>query len=173
MSAAGTGLAAPTRQAPRQFLWVIEGSLAVSERPGGRGRDHRTLRRRCELAWLREVGITRVVSLLATAHNLHCYDEAGLVACRLPLGGGPGDDRAVVQLCRWLDLWCARGERVLCHRDALDATALGAMAGYLVWSGRADDPQAAVAALERRVRRPLGLTARWLAGAGTARHPRP
>jgi hypothetical protein len=173
MTAVSSGPEAPTRQAPRQFLWVIEESLAVSERPGGRGPDHRVLRRRCELAWLREVGITRVVSLLVTAHNLHSYDDTGIVACRLPLGGGPGDGRAIVRLCRWLDLWLARGERVLCHRDGLDATTLGAMAGYLVWSGRADDPQAAVAALERRVGRPLGPPARRLAGAGAARSPRP
>ena len=63
---------------PRNFCWIIKDHLAVSERPGGYAPNHRKVRRHEELLWLRAQGFTRVVSLLASTHNLHAYDELRL-----------------------------------------------------------------------------------------------
>ena len=45
---------------PRGFTWVIAGRLAVSERVGGHGFQHRRVRREEEIAWrkgfLRKIG---------------------------------------------------------------------------------------------------------------------
>ncbi|MCH8985187.1 MAG: hypothetical protein IIB04_01075 [Acidobacteria bacterium] len=46
---------------PRGFTWVIAGKLAVSERIGGYGIQHRRVRREEEIIWLVEAGITAVL----------------------------------------------------------------------------------------------------------------
>ena len=38
---------------PREFVWVIAGRLAVCERIGGYGFQHRRVRREEEITWLR------------------------------------------------------------------------------------------------------------------------
>ena len=65
---------------PRNFAWIIKDRLAVSERPGGYARTHRRVRRQEEIIWIREQGFTRVISLLASPHNLHAYEELALDA---------------------------------------------------------------------------------------------
>jgi hypothetical protein len=62
---------------PRNFVWIIQDHLAVSERPGGQTSQHRKVRRQEEIIWLKSQGFTRVVSLLPSPHNLHAYDERG------------------------------------------------------------------------------------------------
>ena len=52
---------------PRNFTWVVQDQLAVSERPGGFAPNHRRVRRQEEIIWLRNQGFTRVVSLLPVA----------------------------------------------------------------------------------------------------------
>ena len=39
---------------PRNFTWVIKDCLAICERPGGYGDNHRRVRRQEEIIWLRE-----------------------------------------------------------------------------------------------------------------------
>src|SRR3546814_20051018 len=63
---------------PRNFTWILQGKLAVCERPGGYGANHRKVRRQEEIIWLREQGFTMVVSLAVSPHNLHTYDEMGM-----------------------------------------------------------------------------------------------
>ena len=63
---------------PRNFAWVIKDKLAVCERPGGYGANHRRVRRQEEIIWIREQGFTCVVSLIPSPHNLHNYDELGV-----------------------------------------------------------------------------------------------
>ena len=77
---------------PRNFTWVIRDRLGAGERPGGFARNHRKVRRQEELIWLGANGFTRVVSLLDSPHNLHAYEEAGLVSVHVPLG--PHDELA-------------------------------------------------------------------------------
>ena len=41
---------------PRNFHWVITERLAVCERPGGYGANHRKVRRQEEIIWVRNRG---------------------------------------------------------------------------------------------------------------------
>ena len=91
---------------PRNFVWVIKDSLAMSERPGGYARNHRKVRRQEEIIWLREQGFTRVVSLLPSSHNLHAYDELGVTWSHVPFA--PTDDARAV-LRRSVRARCATG----------------------------------------------------------------
>ncbi|HSF84859.1 MAG TPA: hypothetical protein VLG28_04245, partial [Acidimicrobiia bacterium] len=62
---------------PRGFKWVIAGKLAVSERIGGHGFQHRRVRREEEILWLTEQGINAVFSLLPGNQNQAAYEAAG------------------------------------------------------------------------------------------------
>ena len=73
---------------PRNFAWVIRDRLAVCERPGGYGASHRKVRRQEEVVWVKAQGFTLVVSVLASPHNLHVYEAAGLPCRHVPLGSG-------------------------------------------------------------------------------------
>ena len=63
---------------PRNFAWIVKDRLAVCERPGGYGPNHRRVRRMEEIIWLREQGFGLVISIIPSPHNLHNYDELGL-----------------------------------------------------------------------------------------------
>ncbi|HVE46926.1 MAG TPA: hypothetical protein VNA57_09310 [Acidimicrobiales bacterium] len=147
---------------PRNFTWVIKDKLAISERPGGYARNHRKVRRQEEIIWLREQGFSRVVSLLASPHNLHAYDEFGVTWSHLPLG--PTHDPAVVlpELYDLLKGWVAAGERILIHQEELGDRLMGVTAGYLLWSGMLPAGPQAIAVLEQIVHRQMGPTGREL-----------
>jgi hypothetical protein len=147
---------------PRNFTWIIKDRLAVSERPGGYARNHRKVRRQEEIIWLREQGFTRVVSLLASPHNLHAYDELGVKWSHLPLG--PHHDPRVVlpELYDALKGWVAAGERVLLHEEELGDHLMGVIAGYLLWAGMLPAGPQAIAVLEQIVHRQMGPSGREL-----------
>jgi len=60
---------------PRNFAWVMKDQLAVCERPGGYGANHRRVRRQEEIIWLRQQGFDIVFSLIPGSHNLNNYRE--------------------------------------------------------------------------------------------------
>ena len=62
---------------PRNFTWIMKDKLAVCERPGGYGDNHRRVRRQEEIIWLRENGFGCLISIIPAPHNLHNYDELG------------------------------------------------------------------------------------------------
>ncbi|HLI02089.1 MAG TPA: hypothetical protein VKV06_14975 [Acidimicrobiales bacterium] len=147
---------------PRFFEWIIKGQLAISERPGGYARNHRKVRRHEEILWLRNEGFTRVVSLLPSTHNLHAYDEHGVVYSHVPFG--PHDDPAVVlpELYSALKGWLADGERVLLHQEELNDRMMGVVGGYLRWSGLVPSGPKTIAVIEQILHRQMGPDGRQL-----------
>jgi hypothetical protein len=148
---------------PREFYWVIQGRLAVSERIGGYGIQHRRVRREEEILWLKDVaGVTTVFSLLGGTQNLASYRDSGFAVLGEPLTGEyePADvDRVFAGLDRAL----ADPEAVvLVHRDLVDDTVAGVLAGYLVHSKLIDDPILAAALIQEILKRPLGPEGRSL-----------
>ena len=144
---------------PRGFTWVISGRLAVSERVGGYGFQHRRVRREEEIVWLKGVGINTVLSLLPGNQNLASYAAAGLNAVHEPLLElEPAAAEQVFVTLRSL----LRDRRVvlLLHRDTIDDAVAGILAGYLVYSGLLGDPIKATALIQEILRRPLGPEAR-------------
>jgi hypothetical protein len=157
---------------PRNFAWIMRDRLAVSERPGGFGTSHRRVRRQEEIIWLRNQGFTRVVSLLPSPHNLAAYEEEGIAHDHYPLS--PNADPRVVLADFYCDLDKSLGDglRILVHQDELGDRVMGAMAGYLVWSGRMTPGPRAVALVEHLVGHQMGSTGRELVVAVGAMPPR-
>ena len=78
---------------PRGFTWVIADRLAVSERIGGYGFQHRKIRREEEISWLkRDAGMTSVITLLPGNQNLQAYRDAGLGVCQVAINSEPTRD---------------------------------------------------------------------------------
>lgn len=147
---------------PRNFTWVIRDRLAVSERPGGFAPNHRRVRRQEEIIWLRVQGFNRVISLLPSPHNLAAYEEEGLAYAHYPLSPAT-DPRAVLAECyQDLERSLAEGLRILVHQDELGDRMMGALAGFLVWSGRVTSGPQAVALVERLIGHQMGSAGREL-----------
>jgi hypothetical protein len=144
---------------PRGFTWVIAKRLAVSERIGGYGFQHRRVRREEEITWLKHAGITDVLSLLEGNQNLAAYQAAGIRAVNEPLAElEPGSVRRVFRAMK--EITDKRGSVLLVHRDLVDDTVAGVLAGFLIHSGRVEDPIMATALVQEILKRPLGPEAR-------------
>jgi len=145
---------------PRNFIWIIQDRLAVSERPGGQTSQHRKVRRQEEIIWLKSQGFSRVVSLLSSPHNLHAYDERDLPASHFALSS-TGDPREVLNaLYPALLGWLQGGERLLLHQDELSERVSGVTAGFLCWCGVIPEPPNAIVAVEQLMKRQMGAAGR-------------
>lgn len=142
---------------------MIANRLAVSERIGGSGIQHRRVRREEEITWLiREAGITTIISLLAGNQNLHAYQQAGLRAVRVPMPDQPAAEDAV-RFYQAIRRETSRpSARVLIHKESVDDTLGGLLGGYLIWSGMVKDRVLAAALIQEILGRPLGPEGRAL-----------
>ena len=154
---------------PRYFTWIIKDQLAICERLGGYGANHRKVRRQEEIIWVREQGFTRIVSLLPSPHNLHHYDSLGVAYRHLPLG--PHDDPAEVLPAIWDDLHAqvAAGDTIIVHHDELGDRLLGVMGGYLIHTGLVPEGPRATAMIEKLVERQMGPIGRELVAVAARR----
>ena len=155
MSKKSTGLE------PRGFRWVIKGRLAVAERIGGYGFQHRKVRREEEIIWLKDQGINTVVSLLGPNQNQYAYEAAGLSfsSIEVPDELEPEEAPAVYEA---LDEAMVPGAVALVHRDTIDDTLGGLLAGYLIHSELLDDPIIATDVVQRILGRAIGPEGRRL-----------
>jgi hypothetical protein len=147
---------------PRNFVWVLKDKLAICERPGGYGANHRRVRRQEEIIWIREQGFTHVISLIAAAHNLHNYDELGVPWLHRPQGAN--DDPVVFQKNLYVELrhLLANGEKLLMHQEEVGDRVCGLVAGYLLWAGLVPYGPQAISVTERLTGRQLGPQGRQL-----------
>ena len=148
---------------PRNFAWILKDKLAVCERPGGYGANHRRVRRQEEIIWIREQGFTCVVTLIPSPHNLHNYDELGVTWRHLPFG--PHDDALTVMKTLFPELaaMLAAGGKVLVHQDELSDRVAGPH-GRLpaVGRGRRRTAPQATSVVERLLSRQMGPLGRDL-----------
>ena len=147
---------------PRNFSWVVKDKLAVCERPGGYGSNHRRVRRQEEIIWIREQGFGCVVSLIPSPHNLHNYDELGVTWRHRPFTQGDDSQRFVATFFPELRTMLSEGQKVLVHQDELGDRVSGLMAGFLLWSGMVESGPQAISITEQLVHRQLGPMARGL-----------
>ena len=157
--------------APRNFAWIIKDQLAVSERPGGYARNHRRVRRQEEIIWIREQGFTRVISLLASPHNLHAYEELDVAWEHVPMG--PHDDICAVlgELYPKVREWLGHGDKLLVHQEELGDRLQGVLAGYLVYAGLVPVPAEAISVVERINQRQMGPQGREVVAQAAAVKP--
>lgn len=147
---------------PRNFAWILKDKLAVCERPGGYGANHRRVRRQEEIIWIREQGFTCVVTLIPSPHNLHNYDELGVTWRHLPFGPHEEARDVAAELFPDLRSMLAEGGKVLVHQDELSDRVAGLMAGYLLWAGVVPLAPQATSVVERLLSRQMGPLGRDL-----------
>jgi hypothetical protein len=147
---------------PRGFKWVIAGKLAVSERIGGYGFQHRRVRREEEIAWLADQGINSVLSLLPSNQNQAAYEAAGFTFHNHPIEDeleAEDADAVFEALDAALE---PRGASLLVHRDLIDDLVVGLLGGYLVHAGLIESPVVATSVIQEIAGRPLGPEGRRL-----------
>jgi hypothetical protein len=147
---------------PRNFKWVIKDKLAVCERPGGYGDNHRRVRREEEIIWIKQQGFTCVVSLIPSPHNLHNYEEHDVPYVHRPFASTEPEPDFLEDLYRELRSLSSGGGKVLVHRDELGETVTGMVAGYLLWTGLIPAGPQTISLTERLLERQLGTPARTI-----------
>ncbi len=147
---------------PRNFTWVFQGRLAVSERPGGSTLVHRRVRRDEELLWLKRQGFTRIISILPAMQNLAAYSEHGIGVGHYAIHHGPGQRDVLLACYQDLERSLAGDSVVLLHGDEVSDRLLGLVAGFLVWTGRVPSPTHALALTEQRFKSSIGSDGRSL-----------
>ncbi len=147
---------------PRNFTWVLQDRLAVCERPGGYGQNHRKVRRQEEIIWLREQGFTMVISLVPSTHNLHNYDEFELAWRHRPLTASYDQEAFLDQLFPEIRRLLLDGGKVVVHQDELADRLGGVMAAYILWNKLVPAGPQAISIVEQLLHRQLGSGARSL-----------
>jgi hypothetical protein len=149
---------------PRHFHWVIKDQLAICERPGGFGGNHRKVRRSEEIIWLREQGFDLVVSVSTAPNNLHSYDELGVKWQHWPFPHTEDLPRYLEQSYGELRRLLGERRKLVLHGDELSERLIGFLAGYLVWSAMVPDSPKAIALTEHITGRQIGADGRVLVG---------
>lgn len=147
---------------PRNFTWVIKDKLAICERPGGYGENHRRVRRQEEIIWLRENKFDLLISIIAAPHNLHAYDELHMPYRHRPLSGIDDLGAFLKPLYRELNDLMAANQKVIMHAEEVGDRLLGIIGGYIRWTGMVEDPSQAIIITERIGGRQLDTWAREL-----------
>ena len=141
---------------PTAFAWIIQDQIAVCERPGGFGTSHRCVRRQEEIIWIRENDFDTVVSLLASDHNLHNYDELDVTWVQLPFSGADDGLERLTDVFERFEEMTRDGRRIIVHRDELNDVVCGLMAAFLLWRGLVPTGPRAISITEQLLSRPLG-----------------
>jgi hypothetical protein len=152
---------------PRNFAWIIKDQLAVCERPGGYGVNHRRVRRQEEIIWIREQNFGTVISIIPSPHNLHNYDELGVTYLHRPFGAA--DDPRVVlgALYPELQQLLAGGTKVLLHGEEVGDRVAGLVGGYIRWTGMVPGGPETISIVERITGRQLDPFGRSLIALAT------
>jgi hypothetical protein len=144
---------------PRHFTWILRDKLAICERPGGYGSNHRRVRRQEEIIWIRENGFNYVISIIQAPHNLHNYEELGVAYRHRPLR----TDNLELWLPAFyseLDDLLRAGSRLIIHGEELGDRLVGIMGGYIAWNGLIEDDTKVIEITERLTGRQLDPFAR-------------
>jgi len=147
---------------PRGFRWVITDRMAVSERVGGYGFQHRKVRREEEIVWLKDHGVNTIVVLLGPSQGAIPYEASGMRMASLdvPEDVEPEDAQVVFELLE--EVMVDDAAVALVHRDTIDDTLAGLLAGYLIHSEMVDDPIVATDVIQRILGRAIGPEGRRL-----------
>ena len=147
---------------PRHFTWVIKDKVAVCERPGGYGANHRKVRRQEEIIWLRQNGFDFVMSLCGSNQNLHNYEEMGLPFHHVPFSGPAAGPLSLTRAMASIRDHVQAGDTIVVHREMLGERITGLVAAYLLWMELVPDGPQAISITERLFERELGQVAREL-----------
>ncbi len=147
---------------PRNFTWIIKDRVAICERPGGYGDNHRRVRRQEEIIWLRENHFDFVVSIIAAPHNLHAYDELHLPFRHRPLSGADDLDAWLRVFYTELRDLINKEAKIVIHAEEVGDRLVGIMGGYVRWSQMLEDSSQAIQITEHISGRQLDTWSREL-----------
>ncbi len=147
---------------PRGFKWIIAGRLAMSERIGGHGFQHRRVRREEEITWLKDQGINSVLSFLPSNQNQAAYESAGFRVFHRVIDAELEPEDVTEIFDAFDEALEPRGASLLVHGDLIDDVIVGLLGGYLVHGGLIDDPIVATSVIQEISGRPLGPEGRRL-----------
>lgn len=148
---------------------MIQGRLAVCERIGGYGFQHRRVRREEEIVWMADKGFNAVLSLLSSNQNQQAYEAAGLRFIHVPIEGELEPEDVPEILAKFDEAMDAPDATVLVHRDLIDDTVVGLLGGYLVHASLIEDRIIATSVIQEIAGRPLGPEGRRLISDQSAR----
>ena len=149
---------------PRHFHWIIQDQLAICERPGGFGDNHRKVRRQEEIIWVREQGFDFVLSVATAPSNLHNYDDLGVKWKHWPFPVTDEISRYLQDSYTELQRLLAENRKLLLHQDEVSERLLGFLAGYLIWTAMVPESPQAITLIEKMTARQLGATGRYIVG---------
>jgi hypothetical protein len=134
---------------PRNFTWFIKDRLAVCERPGGFGENHRRVRRQEEIIWIREQGFGCVISIIPSPYNLHNYDELGVTYRHRPFSGADDPRTYLKAFYPEVHEMITNGTKVIVHGEELGDRLIGLVGGYIRWAGLVTDGPQSITLIER------------------------
>ncbi len=149
---------------PRNFTWILKDRLAVCERPGGYGDNHRRVRRQEEIIWIRENHFGCLISIIPAPHNLHNYDELNVNYQHRPYNNENNEkiDEWARGLFKELKKLLTSNVKVIVHGEEVGDIIMGAMAAFVRWQGMIEDPIEALAIGEKLAGHQLDPSAREL-----------
>jgi hypothetical protein len=151
---------------PRNFCWIMTDKLAICERPGGYGANHRRVRRQEEIIWIREQGFACVISLIPAPHNLHNYDELGVRYLHRPFSQGDDPYQVLGSLYPEIHRLIGTGGKIVVHGEEVGDKLVGMMGGYIRWTGMVTDGPQCTTLIERIAGRQLDPYGRSLIEVG-------
>ncbi len=147
---------------PRRFTWIVKDRVAICERPGGYGGNHRRVRRQEEIIWIRQNEFDFVVSLIPSTHNLHNYEEMGLPFHHVPFRGVNGSPLDLTRAMASIRDHVSANEKIVLHREEVGESVMGLIAAYLLWTGLVQSGPQAISVAEHLFESELGPAARQL-----------
>jgi atypical dual specificity phosphatase len=127
----------------QNFSWVVPDKIAVGHMPGGRGNSEEA-----DLTWLKEQGITCILSLTTTPLDTLLLAQHGFTARHLPVRDFAAPDPHIAQSAvALLEHWLAQGKRAYVHCAAGYGRSGTIMACYFVRQGL--KPEEAIAHIRR------------------------
>lgn len=146
---------------PREFVWIISGQLAVAQRIGGYGFQHRRVRREEEILWLqKEASINTILSFMEANSGPTGYEDVPFAIHHEPVSNTPDQAQVLRAMKAMRRALRQPGAVVLVHREIVDDTLAGLLAGYLRYAKMVDDPIKAAAVVQEILGRPIGPVGR-------------
>ena len=153
---------------PRYMQWFVQDQLAICERPGGYGPDHRLVRRQEEVIWIRESDFAYLVSLMPTDENLETYDDCGMPWKHWPFAEDVELEVSLPTIYPELKKLLVEGKKILMHYEELGDRFAGFLGGYLRWSGMVDKTHEAITVTESILKRQMEPAGREIVHAAAA-----
>lgn len=145
---------------PRHFTWILKDQIAVCERLGGRGSNHRPVRRQEEIVWVMNNGFDLTISMIPGQHNLAAYKDLGLAHRHWPVADNDEPTVLLPRIYEQMGLALEANKKLLMHRRSLDDVTAGFMGGFLLWGGYLTGATETIVMTERLFSRQVGPTGR-------------